>query len=350
MSVSAAVDMIRATPHNRRSDFAAQLRKHMKARKEERETKNPTRKNGFLDWGSKETYVVSPAKAHKEAVARRKKESAEQLRVAAKIKKDRIRAEREELAEQKRQIHREYQQLKIEAAREKLEAMKAKRAGAKGVVVPVVPSEDKIQRAYERGASSLREAVEMAGGRLNPATWKRCNPGRKRNPSAAAADVFEEFHGYPSTELVTVKKKVHHHKHLAAAGELRALKVRGVDRHPHTIRGFKAALLCFNEAKNQLFVEGGDQSINLDDYGIKKPHEIETLGKLTGIDYFTTKTHLGDEGGTAIYQHGFRMTNENGQHVVVTIARYPDLIYRVLDEQLEFSGGSYTIRREGIDL
>ena len=35
--------------------------------------------------------------------------------------------------------------------------------------------------------------------------------------------------------------------------------------------------------------------------------------------------------------------------MVVTIARYPDLIYRVRDEQLEFSGGSYEIRAEGID-
>ncbi len=44
------------------------------------------------------------------------------------------------------------------------------------------------------------------------------------------------------------------------------------------------------------------------------------------------------------------MTNENGAHVIVKIARWPDVIYRVLDEQLEFAGGSYTIKREGIDL
>lgn len=89
--------------------------------------------------------------------------------------------------------------------------------------------------------------------------------------------------------------------------------------------------------------------MDLTEFGIRKPHELETLGKVLDIDYHTTKTHLGDEGGTATYAHTFRTTNENGQHVVVTIARYPDLIYRVLDEQLEFSGGSYTIKREGID-
>ncbi len=84
-------------------------------------------------------------------------------------------------------------------------------------------------------------------------------------------------------------------------------------------------------------------------FGITQVHELETIGRLTGIEYDTEKDHLGDEGGRAIYSHTFRMTNENGRHVVVKIARYPDLIYRVLDEQFEFSGGSYTIRAEGID-
>ena len=119
-----------------------------------------------------------------------------------------------------------------------------------------------------------------------------------------------------------------------------------------TLKGFKKALLAFNEAKNQLYVEGGDQALSaeeLQNFGIREPHETEVLGKVVAVDYFTTKDHLGEEGGTAVYGHQFRTTNENGQHVVVTIAQYPTLIYRVLDEQLEFAGGSYTIRAEGID-
>jgi hypothetical protein len=171
----------------------------------------------------------------------------------------------------------------------------------------------------------------------------------KRNPADGAVEVFEEFHGHAPDEIVTVEKKVHFHKHLAGAGELKRLVVKGIDGETHTITGFKGAILAFNEEKNQLFVEGGDQSMNLEDFGIRHPHELETLGKIKHIDYFTTKDHLGDEGGEATYTHQFRTTNQNGEHVVVTIARYPDLIYRVRDEQLEFSGGSYTIRAEGID-
>lgn len=174
-------------------------------------------------------------------------------------------------------------------------------------------------------------------------------PKVKRNPADAAVEVFEEFHGHEPDELVTVTKQVHRHAHLAAAGELRRLVVKGIDHERHTITGFRGALLCFNETKNQLFIEGGDQSVNLEDYGISEPHEIETLGKVLDIDYFTRKDHLGDEGGEATYTHEFRTTNENGEHVVVRMTRYPTLIYRVLDEQLEFSGGSYVIRAEGID-
>jgi hypothetical protein len=174
--------------------------------------------------------------------------------------------------------------------------------------------------------------------------------GRQRgNPAELAAEVFEEFHGYEPAEIVTVKRQVHYHKYLAAAGTLTRLVVLGVDKRVHTIRGFKGALLAFNEAKNQLFIEGGDQSLNLEDYGLSEPHELEEIGKVKVIDYRANKTHLGDQGGDAIYVHKFRTTNENGRHVVVTVKRYPTLIYRVLDQQFEFAGGSYTIRREGID-
>jgi hypothetical protein len=171
----------------------------------------------------------------------------------------------------------------------------------------------------------------------------------KRNPAAASAEAFKEFHGFEPSEVITVTKKVHYHKHLAAAGELTHLKLWGIDETGHTISKFKGAYLAFNERKNQLFAEGGDQSVNLSDFGITSPHELETLGRLTDIGYHTNKTHLGDEGGEAVYVHKFRTTNDGGKHVVVKIARYPDLIYDVRNEQLLFSGGSYEILREGIN-
>ena len=166
----------------------------------------------------------------------------------------------------------------------------------------------------------------------------------RRNPSAAAADVYEEFHGTPSTEIVEVTKRVHFHKHLAALGKLEALVVARSDGE-HRLVGFKAAKLCANERKNQLFVEGGDQSLESKDFGFREwPHEKNTLGVVTRLEYFTTKTHLGKEGGTAIYFHEPGKA-ERGQSAGVG----PDLIYDAVNECLEFSGGTYEIRAEGID-
>src|SRR5271157_1289690 len=182
----------------------------------------------------------------------------------------------------------------------------------------------------------------------------RAREARERgNPAAASAEVFEEFHGYAPTEVIKVSKERHHHEWVASAGDLVGLQVKPINGgEKRKIEGLGECFLAFNEAKNQLFIEGGDQRMSpaeLKKFGITAEHELHTLGKLVGVGYFTEKTHLGDEGGEAVYTHTFRSTNENGKHVIVKIARYPDLIYRVMDEQFEVSGGSYEILREGIN-
>jgi len=218
-----------------------------------------------------------------------------------------------------------------------------------------------------RGGYRLDEQVESINRQMERASitskkWRELNKRKdallkrvsdewriKGNPAGAAAEVFEEFHGFEPSEVITVTKKVFHHEHLASAGKLTHLEIAGIDGNVHKVTGFRGSILAFNESKNQLFVEGGDQSINLGDFGIKKPHELETLGQLTDIGYATNKTHLGDEGGEAVYVHKLRTTNDNGRHVIVKVARYPDVIYDVRNEQLLFSGGSYEILREGIN-
>jgi hypothetical protein len=173
---------------------------------------------------------------------------------------------------------------------------------------------------------------------------------KHKNPAREAIEGYEAFHGRQPDEFVTVSRKVHFHKHLSGAGKLKKLVVAPVaGKRNVVLTGFGGALLAFNEKRNQLFVEGGDQAVDLAVFGIDSEHEMETLGRVTAIEYATTKDHLGSEGGTAAYVHKFRTTNQNGKHVTIRIARYPDLIYRTLDKQLEFSGGSYEILPEGID-
>jgi hypothetical protein len=206
---------------------------------------------------------------------------------------------------------------------------------------------------YDTAFREYRRGLEHGIDEQQTRRQVRAPYAGRGNPAAASAEVFEEFHGYPPTEVVKVTQEVHHHTHLAAAGDLVGLEVKPVDHGAvRRIEGLGDAILAFNEAKNQLFIRGGDQKMGpkeLAKFGITEEHELQTLGKLVAIGYFANKTHLGSEGGEAVYSHTFRTTNENGTHVTVKIARYPDLIYRVLDEQLEISGGSYEIRREGID-
>lgn len=203
-------------------------------------------------------------------------------------------------------------------------------------------------KSLKAAKAAVDTQIKMREGYAN-------NPGKraKKNPAEEAAQGYRDFHGEDPKEMVKVTSTVHFHRHLSGAGELEYLVIDTTDgKYRTTVKFKKDVLLAFNEKRNQLFIEGGDQSVDLKDFGIdsKDAHELETLGKATRIGYFTNKAHLSaEDGGEAIYDHKFRMTNENGRHVTVRVAKYPDVIYRVRDQHLEFSGGSYKILPEGID-
>lgn len=220
-----------------------------------------------------------------------------------------------------------------------------------------------IEATYAMAHAAARDAANRKMRAAGRTSWSRADyneatrvfnklyPASKRNPAAGAIAVSEEFHGRKVGKMVPVSQQRHFHKYLAELGELTKLVVLTRDgRGKVTLSDFGGAMLTCNEAKDQLFITGGDQKVNPRDFGIDKPHEVETLGEVVTIEYYTDKHHLGDEGGTATYVHKFRSTNENGKHVTVRTARNPDLIYHKRDKHLEFSGGSYLIRKEGIDL
>lgn len=162
------------------------------------------------------------------------------------------------------------------------------------------------------------------------------------NPKAAARAAFEEFHGTPATGAVVVEEELHYHEHLADVGELVKLEVlpAGDDSEGVVLEGFDGAWLAMNEEKTDLFVVGGDQSVDCGVFGLVPPYkETEVLGEVEFIEYFTTKEHLGDEGGTANFRHQF---GEDGGEL-------PVLLYKTIDRRLEFAGGDYGIIAEGIE-
>ncbi len=213
----------------------------------------------------------------------------------------------------------------------------------KAVMGPHVYANDFLERdRARREMEKIEHALKLA--------YKR---ERQKNPAAAAAEAFKDFHGYDSKEVVTIKKRIHYHKHLAAAGEFEGFLVKPISGAKPGAVHIPGAILAFNEKRNQLFIEGGNQSLTNDElkkFGVTTVHEHEVLGTILKVGYLTDKKHLGKHGGEAIYDHTFRATNRAGRHVIVKIARAPFLTYDVPNQQFGISGGSYDIKPEGIDL
>jgi hypothetical protein len=246
-------------------------------------------------------------------------------------------------------------------------AVAGKRRAARGNPKPTAEQLEELVRYGDRMFyASLSEGFNSKEARkmADQAVSKKRKQITRHNPAEAAAEAYEKFHGEPPHEFIEITERIHHHGNLWSVGTLRSLVIRTVDKRSEVkLSRFRGAFLAANEqafkelsrtghARAQLFVKGGDQSVSLEDFGIDpdRAHEVETLGKVIAVDYETNKVHLGDEGGEAVYHHKFRRTREGDAEVKIHWARYPDVIYRVLDEHIEFSGGSYELIAEGINL
>jgi len=162
------------------------------------------------------------------------------------------------------------------------------------------------------------------------------NPA-KRNPEAQAADAYRDFHGKDPEKVITVDTPRHYHGVLAGIGRLEFVSFYRPEGKAKGIKFSKGTYLAENEKRTQLFIVGGDQSVNLKDFGISHAHEMEILGEVSEIGYYTEKKHLIEkDGGKGLYVHKFGVPR-------------PTLIYDVKNKLLSFAGGGYTIPSEGID-
>jgi hypothetical protein len=195
-----------------------------------------------------------------------------------------------------------------------------------------------------------------ARGLVNPGAIAACKRrGRRRNPGAAdeAAELYRDFHGEDPDVVIDVATPVYEHSTLSGLGILKALEIKAVGgSHMVTIAGFKGAILARpprKADKPQLYIEGGDQAVNLADFGIKNPHEFEILGAVHEIVYHTNKTHLvPEDGGRGNYGHKFKTGREGERRVKIRDGRYPVAVYDVRNRRIQIAGGSYEIPGEGI--
>ena len=145
---------------------------------------------------------------------------------------------------------------------------------------------------------------------------------------------------------------LHEHSVVAGIGDLKKLEVITADGHKVIIKNFgvnrhgQPAYLTMNEAATQLFIDGGDQSVNLEDFGILEPYrEWETLGQVKQVWYFTTKTTWASMAAlrpiaTSSAAWGIPRAFHGPHGEVRERSRLPDLIYDVRNQLLYFSGAA----------
>jgi hypothetical protein len=224
-------------------------------------------------------------------------------------------------------------------------------------------------------ATGKREKFGRGGGKRNP-------KGKKRNPEAAAVAMRESFTGIPSKRTQVVTEDIHVHSHLAALGELIEMKVKTVkgdsfvigfekqknpkgkpfnDKvkgwvgrrakaisgtlkylgdywiNPRKLNPNGPVLLCSNEDGTHLYIEGGDQKLDLNALGLNelKGKESAVIGTVTHITYHVAKKFDGKV-EEADYYHRFS-EESNGLR--------PMLRYDIRNKHLYLDGGVYHIPR-----
>lgn len=162
----------------------------------------------------------------------------------------------------------------------------------------------------------------------------------KRNPEDAA-EMYEKFHGKPADKTTKVIELRQYRDQLAALGDLISIEVKTPQGPRRTVALNEAnrPLLTCTPDGAQLYIEGGDQSVDLDALGLQRGSlrkDSMNLGVIRKITYRTEKDF--DAFETIDYYH---MLGED-------TGMYPVLIFDTLNNLLQIAGGEYIVKREGI--
>jgi len=159
----------------------------------------------------------------------------------------------------------------------------------------------------------------------------------KQNPEDSAAELSEAWHGRPPKTATDIIERVHYHGVLTELGQLEEIKVMVTTRKAQAIRFDDDTFLCSSENGKQLYVVGGDQSLDLEALGIEGEEaekDCVMVGEVYSLTYVTDKQHLGKaDKQTGPYEH---VMGEDG-------GVPPFLVYDRLNSSIGFAGGTYRI-------
>jgi len=172
-------------------------------------------------------------------------------------------------------------------------------------------------------------------------------PTKTRNPMDQAAKLYQEFHGFPSTEVIEFVEQVHFHSVTTSLGPLVSMIVRigknepfRLNMDPTDAKIEDVVYLTSTEDGRQLIPVGGNQSVPIDQlgkFGLDKEDQRDhmLLGEIQQITYRTKKT-FEEDGQVAIdFYHDL-----GGEH---SKGKLPVLIYKPRNPSMEIAGGRYFI-------
>jgi len=293
----------------------------------------PQRKRNIFGFGkSKVTYHRDVAKERRELRAH-----------ALEERRARLAAQKQEAAERRHQDQEDAAQLR----RERMERKKADAVDRKieremreaGLRNPAESaSQYRLAQAVLSGTSRIKGMSKKFAQEIVDRTPKKLRSlFMKQNPEDAAAALSEAWHGRPARSATDVIEQVHYHGVLTDLGRLKEITVMVTERKGQKIFFDSETRLCSSENGKQLYVVGGDQSLDLEALGIEGEEaekDCVVVGEVHSIVYVTAKEHLGKtDKEVGPYEH--RLGENKGV--------MPILIYDTLNQELGFAGGSYFI-------
>lgn len=189
-----------------------------------------------------------------------------------------------------------------------------------------------------RNPSSDEEPTELPGEDIDAGVGEEMP--RIVDIPEEADRIYEEFHGRPSGEEIFAEEEIQIRENLGVLGRLVQIVCESVSNgQAYRINFGEDVMLCVSADGKQLYVVGGDQSLDLEAMEFASEQQQKDkifIGSAQQVTYRTRK-HF-DEFAEVDYVHDF---GEDG-------GTLPALIYDRLNQVIEFAGGDYEIKPEGI--
>jgi hypothetical protein len=230
-----------------------------------------------------------------------------------------------------------------EAFKKRMAAGRRKAARERGAAKKSNPKKRKPakKRPAAKKAAKKKPASRPNTKHVHRGAAKKSNPKKRRRNSESsieeASQQFERFHGKPPSKILEYTQAMRYPEHYAELGKLIELRCWVDDDNPEfSFTSFGNCLVVCTPDGSNIYLLGGDQSIDLNAMGLSSDKDVVEIGPCMYISYRTVKGFHDFEPTT--YWHEFGEEDDI----------YPILCYDRLNQRLFLASGNYRIRPEGI--